>query len=259
MSHLIIYMQWRTRDNFYHISCLPIIFSNTGTRKHSILINLTIMQYLGLAVALFCAASAARVLPRDGYKIPSTSFDSQDDFDTYWSYNYPWGTDHNGAARMDSSHVTVGGGQLTLTADPVTGQPPTSSGVAINYLSGTAYAQEYFTVAVSGGYDFTGQFKAPTAVGTWPAFWLTGANSWPPEIDLAEWKGDGKISFNTLGMSGAAWITDDVEYPDPSSFHQILVQVRDSNGVDVSIEFHLDGTLQTTQVGAGMVGQPFWL
>lgn len=31
--------------------------------------------------------------------------------------------------------------------------------------------------------------------GTWPAAWLTGAKSWPPEIDLAEWKGNGKVRY----------------------------------------------------------------
>jgi hypothetical protein len=220
------------------------------------------MLFLTSCALLMGIASANPVpdpiLPRNGYKIPSTSFDSVANFNTYWSYNYPWGTDHNGGARMNSAHVSVGGGQLTLTADKVSGQAPTSAGVAINYLSGTVYAKEYFTVAKSGGYDFTGQFQAPTAKGTWPAFWLTGANSWPPEIDLAEWKGDGKVSFNTLGMSGAAWITDDVTWPS-SAFHTVLVQVRDLNGVDVQSKFYLDGTLKSTQTGKGMVGQPFWL
>ena len=217
------------------------------------------MLYLTLFALSTTLASANPILPRDGWKIPSTSFDSQTTFNTYWDYDYPWGTDHNGAARMNSAHVSVGGGQLTLTADYVTGQAATSSGIAINYLSGTVYAKEYFTVAVGGGYEFVGEFLAPTAKGTWPAFWLTGANSWPPEIDLAEWKGDGKVSFNTLGMSGAAWITDDVTYSSPTSFHTIKVDVRDLNGVDAVSNFYLDGTLQSTQTGKGMVGLPFWL
>lgn len=32
--------------------------------------------------------------------IPSTVFDSYSTFETYFSYLYPWGSDHNGAARM---------------------------------------------------------------------------------------------------------------------------------------------------------------
>ena len=198
-----------------------------------------------------------RPRPRDGYKVPTTSFDSQTDFNTYWNYNYPWGNTHNGAARMDSAHVAIGSGQLTLTADYVTGQAATSSGIAINYLSGTIYAKEYYTVAVGGGYSFTGQFEAPTVKGTWPAFWLTGANSWPPEIDLAEWKGDGDISFNTLGMDDV-WITKNVAYSS-SSFQTLTMDVLDYNGVDVQTKFYMNGVLQSTQIGKGMVGQPFWL
>lgn len=148
--------------------------------------------------ALFLGLTIASPLEkRDGWKIPSTTFDSQANFDQYFSYAYPWGNTHNGAARMDNAHVSVGGGQLTLTADYTTGQPAAGS-LAIHYLSGTVYGKESFTIKAGGGYDFSGQFLAPVAKGTWPAFWLTGVNGWPPEIDLAEWKGSGKVSFNTL-------------------------------------------------------------
>ena len=217
------------------------------------------LSLTAIFLSLVSAAPApADLLPRNGWKIPSTSFNSQTDFNTYWAYNYPWGTDHNGGARMSPSQVAVSGGQLTLTAQKVSGQPPTTGGIPINYLSGTVYAKEVFTVKKSGGYDISGTFLAPTAKGTWPAFWLTGANSWPPEIDLAEWKGDGKVSFNTLAVS-QNWITKDVTYSNSGSFHNLKMELRDSNGVDVQIKFYLDGKLQTTQIGKGMVGQPFWL
>jgi len=159
---------------------------------------------------------------------------------------------------MSSSKVTVGGGQVTLVADKVTGQAPTSGGIAINYLSGTIYAKEQFTVAKAGGYDFTGQFLASTTKGTWPAFWLTGANSWPPEIDLAEWKGSGKVSFNSLGINNV-WVTKDVTYSNPGNWHTLKMELRDLNGVDVQTKFYLDGVLQATQTGNAMVGKPFWL
>jgi galactan endo-beta-1,3-galactanase len=217
----------------------------------------TMLQLIFFAV-LLNLASTASATPLGGWAIPSTSFNSQCDFDTYWNYNYPWGTDHNGGARMDSCEVSVGNGQLNLTSHPVTGQPPTNGGIPIHYLSGTVYAKQLFTVKQSGGYDFTGQFFAHTAKGTWPAIWLTGAYSWPPEIDLAEWKGNGEINFNSLAVN-QTWSTHAVIYPDPGSFHNISVQLRDYNGVDVQIKFHLDGVLQSTQIGKGMVGAPFWL
>jgi galactan endo-beta-1,3-galactanase len=217
-----------------------------------------IMLQLTLTALLLSLASASPLVTRDGWKIPSTSFNSQATFNTYWAYNYPWGTDHNGAARMSSSKVSVGSGQVTLVADRVTGQAPTSGGLAIHYLSGTIYAKERFTVAVGGGYDFNGQFLATTAKGTWPAFWLTGADSWPPEIDLAEWKGSGKISFNSYGMN-KVWITKDVTYANPGSWHTLKMEVRDLNGKDVQTKFYMNGVLQATQTGNGMVGKPLWL
>lgn len=136
---------------------------------------------------------------------------------------------------MSSSKVSIGSGQVTLTADPVSGQSPTSDGIAINYISGTIYAKDTFTVQTSGGYDFSGQFLASTTTGTWPAFWLSGSDTWPPEIDMAEWKGTGKVSFNSLGINDQ-WITKDVTYANPGSWHNITTTVRDLNGVDVQSE-----------------------
>jgi len=193
--------------------------------------------------------------------IPSSCFNSQADFSASFNDLYPWGTDHNGAARMNTSYISISDDTLTLTAQPVSGQPPAYSGgqtIAINYFSGTVNAKDNFTVAPGGGYDFTGDFQAPVARGTWPAFWLTGVDNWPPEIDMAEWKGSGDISFNTFNTSSQV-VALNVDYPDPGSFHTIKGEVRDENGEDVSINFYLDGSLVTTQYGKGFVGQPMYL
>jgi len=211
-----------------------------------------------LSAVLLSLASTALATARNPWKIPSTSFNSKSDFNTYWSYNYPWGTDHNGGARMNSSQVKVGNGQLMLTSHLVADQPPTGYGIPIHYLSGTVYARQVFTVTKRGGYDFSGQFLAPTARGTWPAFWLTGAKSWPPEVDLAEWKGTENIWFNTDAVD-QGWLSYIGNYKEPERFHNISVQLRDYNGVDLHIKFYLDSVLQTTLSGKGMVGKPFWL
>lgn len=210
---------------------------------------------LATASALLPAALAVRTI------IPTTSFNSQADFDADWSYNYPWGTDHNGGARMDTSHATLVNGVLTLTAVPATGQPAASSGgksIPINYLSGTVHAKETFNVSRGGGYDFSAEFLAPTGKGTWPAFWLTAVQGWPPEIDLAEWKGSGKVSFNTFNTSSVVAALD-VSYPSPGAWHSVKVETRDENGADVSAKFYLDGKLITTQYGKGFFGKPMYL
>jgi beta-glucanase (GH16 family) len=193
--------------------------------------------------------------------IPSTSFNSPSDFNTDWNYLYPWGTDHNGAARMARSQVSLSNGVLTLTAKRAEGEKPATHGgkqIPIRYLSGAIHAKEHFNVSPGGGYDFSGEFRATTTRGTWPAFWLTGVNSWPPEVDMAEWKGSGKISFNTFNTSSQVRARD-VAYPNQGEFHRILCEVRDTNGRDVSVRFWMDGQLVETQYGRGFVGKPMYL
>jgi hypothetical protein len=193
--------------------------------------------------------------------IPSTSFNSQSDFTTDWNYLYPWGTDHNGAARMTRSQVSLSNGVLTLTAKRVDGEKPATHGgkqIPIRYQSGAVHAKEHFNVSPGGGYDFAGEFRATTTKGTWPAFWLTGVNSWPPEVDMAEWKGSGKISFNTFNTSSQVRARD-VAYPRAGEWHRILCEVRDQNGRDVSVRFWMDGQLVEAQYGRGFVGQPMYL
>ncbi|TQN70067.1 Galactan endo-beta-1,3-galactanase [Colletotrichum shisoi] len=209
------------------------------------------------------ALLVADVLPVGAVRtiIPATSFVSQTNFDTDWNYLYPWGTDHNGGARMSQDNVKLDSGVLTITATKVSGQPPASHGgkkVNINYLSGAVHAKEHFSVSPGGGYDFSAELRATTTKGTWPAFWLTAVQGWPPEIDMAEWKGSGKISFNTFNTSSVV-ATMDVDYPSPDAFHKIRCETRDLNGKDVQANFYLDDTLVTIQVGAGYVGKPMYL
>ncbi|CCF39550.1 glycoside hydrolase family 16, partial [Colletotrichum higginsianum] len=187
---------------------------------------------------LSSALLVADVLPVGAVRtiIPKTSFDSQPNFDADWNYLYPWGTDHNGGARMNKDNVKFDSGVLTLTANKIN----------INYLSGAVHAKEHFNVSLGGGYDFSAELRATTTKGTWPAFWLTAVQGWPPEIDMAEWKGSGKISFNTFNTSSVV-AAKDVDYPSPDTFHKIKCETRDLNGKDVQAKFYLDDQLVTTQ------------
>lgn len=195
--------------------------------------------------------------------LPPTTFNSQAELEAAWVYNYPWGsTDHNGAARMDKSQVRVDNNTLTITAKRVNGQKPArhnNKDIPIKYLSGAIGARKHFSVARGGGLDVAGEFRAPVGRGTWPAFWLTYVDGWPPEIDLAEWKGSGKISFNTFNTSSQVTALD-VAYPRPNDFHSIRCELRDTgNGRDVGIRFFMDGTLVTRQVGREYIGKAMYL
>ncbi|RBQ78317.1 hypothetical protein FVER53590_03906 [Fusarium verticillioides] len=208
------------------------------------------MQYKSLIVALYgvgasCSALRPPIERRVTTEIPSDSFNS---LETYWNYLYPWGATHNGGARMDEEHVSVTDGVLTLTAEPRDDQED-----PIHYLSGAIHAKSTFTVSAGGGYDISAEFIAPVDRGTWPAFWLNAASGWPPEIDIAEWKGSGKISFNTFNTSDEVTALDR-DFPNPEEWHSVRAELRDENGHDVRVKFFLDGVEQTTQYGRDYIG-----
>ncbi|KAF7761530.1 hypothetical protein Agabi119p4_9522 [Agaricus bisporus var. burnettii] len=217
------------------------------------------------AAFLFFAASTG---VQAATVIPSNSFSSVSTFQTYWNYLYPWGSDHNGSARMrgsssDHSHINPASGTLSLIATPTSNPSPPTSGSdphpAIHYASGAVHAKSQITVTRSTGYTISGEFSAPTARGTWPAFWLTAVNSWPPEVDIGEWKGTNQNWFNTFNTSSSVK-SNLVNWPGDLSFHSLkAVLSAESNGADVRIDFYMDNTLRTTQFGKGFVGKPLWL
>ncbi|KAJ5259287.1 hypothetical protein N7478_012268 [Penicillium angulare] len=203
-------------------------------------------------LALALPEAKTGIAKRASTLIPTSCFDSTSSLTEYFEYNYPWGDTHNGAAIMSSANAVIStAGTLTLNA--------TYTGASdYAYDSGTVYSKQTFTVEASGGLDFSADFIAPVATGTWPAFWLDGANSWPPEIDIAEWKGTGDISFNTFNTSSEVE-ADNVDYPSPTEFHTVRAELRDENGSDISVKFYLDGDLITTQYASGFTGQPLYL
>lgn len=153
-------------------------------------------------------------------------------------------------------------GTLQITASPASNQPPATHGgkqIAIHYLSGAIGAKQHFTVPSSGGLRFSASFLAPVAKGTWPAFWLTGVAGWPPEIDMAEWKGSGKISFNTFNTSSVV-AARDVNYSDAGKWHEIRCEVKSVGGAgNVEVKYWMDGKEVVTQWGKGYVGKELYL
>lgn len=75
---------------------------------------------------------------------------------------------------------------------------------------------------------------------------------------MAEWKGSGKISFNTFNTSSVlSW--KDVVYKDPQAWHDIRTELRDVNGRDVAVRFWMDGSEVVRHVGGGYTGKPLYL
>ncbi|KAK7688546.1 Galactan endo-beta-1,3-galactanase [Cerrena zonata] len=209
----------------------------------------------------FCAALFFVPIIQAVTVIPQSSLNSVADFEQYFDYLYPWGSDHNGSGRMVKGNVNVASSTLTLSATPTSNPvPPTSSAnphPAIHYASGAVHAKEHITVTAGNSYSVYGEFSAPTAHGTWPAFWLTAVNGWPPEADIGEWKGTADNWYNTFNTSSQVKSTL-VSWPTDLSFHSLRADLT-AQGSTVKIDFYMDNQLKTTQYGANFAGAPLWL
>jgi galactan endo-beta-1,3-galactanase len=187
--------------------------------------------------------------------IPATSFSS---FSTYWNNLYPWGSDHNGTARMRAENISVSGGVLTLTSAPSgsVGNSTKSPYLAIDYYSGTVYAKVVPVVDASWPkWHFKGEFQCESQRGTWPAFWVTGATSWPPESDFMEFKGSNTCWTNTYKNASGGWSSVGTAITIPGNWHTYSVYMTKINATDVTIEYWIDGVLKSTQTGANFVGK----
>ncbi|KAF7323871.1 Acid phosphatase [Mycena kentingensis (nom. inval.)] len=217
--------------------------------------------------------------------IPLTSFNNLTTFEQFWAYLYPWGRDHNGSARMvgnssNHAHINVASSTLSLIATPTSGAVPPSSTAdpfpAIHYASGAIHAKQQITVTASNSWTLQGEFSAPTARGTWPAFWLTAVNSWPPEAVITSYFTDASsfrtmagMTHNVLGTANNWFNTFNtssvvkstiVSWPTDLSFHALkAVLTAEPDNVNVRIDFFLDNVLQATHFGARFVGAPLWL
>lgn len=222
-----------------------------------------------LSAALFSVSLAALASAGSSVVLPANSFSSYSTFEQNWNYLYPWGSDHNGSGRMVGSssnhtYVSVANNVLTLSSKPVSGQPPSTANPhpAIHYFSGAVHAKQQVKVDGSSvtGYDVQGEFIAPTAKGTWPAFWLTAVNGWPPESDIGEWKGTKENWFNTFNTSSSV-STKRVAWPTDGKFHSLKAELRtiSGNSKDLQIKYYMDGTLQATHRAANFRNAAMWL
>jgi len=228
----------------------------------------------GLALALLLAGTAVLAPPSAHAAtwetlINESSFADRNTLMAEWNFRYPWGSDHNGTARMyasatDNNHVYLSpSGQLNIKATRITGNEGNSSAdphLPIRYHSGAIHAKDQVLVNDQfPNYEVRGEFQAPSARGTWPAFWLTGVNSWPPESDILEYKGDARNWFNTYKNASGGWSNTIVNVSSPGSWHEYRVWISKAGATNVSIDYYLDGQWMGRHVGANFVGKPMWL
>jgi galactan endo-beta-1,3-galactanase len=199
--------------------------------------------------------------------IDPSAFNSYQAFEAAWDYLYPWGPDHNGTARMfgsstDHSQISLSGGVLTLKATKISDDEGTSSSsphLPIHYHSGAVHAKSQIVVTSQfPNYEVKGDFQAPTVKGSWPAFWLTGVNSWPPESDILEFKGNSTNWYNTFRTSSDV-STNTIGVAAPGDWHTYRTWMTMVNSTDVDIHYYFDGVWQAVHHATGFVGKPMWV
>jgi hypothetical protein len=214
-------------------------------------------------IAVFCILLPARVHATWTAVVSGTEFTNTTTFLNYYSYNYTWGQDQNGSARMESSNVVVSNGTVTLHSYETNSQepapnPPDSADspyLPIRYYSGTFHLNHQITVATTSPmWDISIQAKVPTATGTWPAFWMTGADSWPPESDFMEFKGVDGCSQNTYDGSWQG-LTTTVSTAG-SAWHSYRMVANLLNSTEVDFHYYIDGIMESEQTSTTFVGAP---
>ena len=108
------------------------------------------------AAGLAGAAVGGRAAAATWETVLDGSFASYSTLQAAWNYRYPWGSDHNGTARMYASasdHCQVfleSGGVLVLMATRLAADEGTSSSdphLPIHYHSGAVHAKQQITVS----------------------------------------------------------------------------------------------------------------
>jgi beta-glucanase (GH16 family) len=113
----------------------------------------------------------------------------EDNFNTFntdtWRVGQPWGLFHPKSLYQyyDERSVYIKDNDLILAETYLPKEFTLEDGtvVSIPYSVGLVTSKESFGY---GFYEF--ELTLPNGSGLWSAAWLTGANSWPPEIDVVE-------------------------------------------------------------------------
>lgn len=192
----------------------------------------------------------------------SASFINEKAFKQHWNYFYPWGADHNGSARMYKKQVVLKENVLQLKATPVKkaeGKSRLDPFLDIKYQSGAVHAKHKITVTKEYPvYKISGQFKAPIAAGTWPAFWLTAVNGWPPETDILEFKGDA-VNWQNTFITPQNVTTIKTTMPDADvQWHTYTAVLKRIDDRHTTITYYIDGD-KTGEHYTDFTNKPLWL
>ena len=200
--------------------------------------------------------------------LDGTSFDNQTKFEEKWNMFYPWGTDHNGSARMFKENVNLKpNGVMEINSNWINwnweGYSTAEPKLRITFHSGAVHLKQQIKVTAELPYwEISGDFQAPTVFGSWPAFWITGAWSWPPEVDILEFKGNATNWQNTVtgpAWNQTVWTTDKTTVADSdNTWHNYKLTMKMVSSTDTEVKMYVDNVLKGTYT-KDYTGKPFWL
>lgn len=130
-------------------------------------------------------------LPKQCVHYQRTFVDSFNTFDpNKWSKGQPWGSYHPDFHHQyyGTEQIFVKDGLLHLLNERATKTFYKNANDSITIPYGTGLINSLNQKCFQYGY-FAIRSKNPQGPATWPAFWLTGKNNWPPEIDIFEMYG----------------------------------------------------------------------
>lgn len=241
----------------------------------------TVSRFLLASLCLVClsckkdVAEEQRLRPEERAKaaaevwetvIDASSFASYTAFEESWNYLYPWGPDHNGSARMygsstDHNHIYLNNNELTIKATRINwneGSSPHDPWLPIRYHSGAIHAKTHVLINDQfPNWELKCDFQVPTVQGSWPAFWITGVNSWPPESDIMEFKGNANNWQNTFRAwndvsSQITWVSN------AGNWHNYRVWIAKKNATEVDIHYYIDGQWKAVHTG-NFVDKPMYI
>jgi beta-glucanase (GH16 family) len=166
---------------------------------------------------------------------------------------------------MYPEQVSTVDGVTTITAvRDLTQSPPVSSHLdagtypSIHYRSGAVHSAQPVVIPARR-MRVSVEAQLPSQKGTWPAIWLTGVDSWPPEIDLAEMMGSTQMLQNVFSTTKRNSAHVPSQVPDAQNWHTYAADLTPYVNGDVLVQFGIDGEAAGAVVADGLVGQKRWI
>ncbi|MBN1517870.1 RICIN domain-containing protein [Candidatus Sumerlaeota bacterium] len=170
-------------------------------------------------------------------------YEGSTDCGSGWSIGYPWGRTHNGTVYM------------AWCGDTMVAVQPGANGY--KYNSGASYSTtKLYMWSGDSSAGAQAYCSAPTATGTWPAFWITTEGAWTGEVDIAEWKGSGTVWQNTYDGS---WETKTTS--SNNTYYKVHMQLKSTadGETDAWVWLYINGSWTATHTGSDFRNKNFWL